>query len=292
MAKRATVATLVLPGERGRIEAAGHGCFRIVHGETIEEAAQAARDGAVDALFVSVHRCGEAELPRVARFVNEFPHVPAVALISRAESLMPDRVLRLGASGVRAVVDVSAPSGWQRLRELVREPTSPVVASMLAELDEDLKDAPADCRLFFEVVARRAADNPTVGALCEGLRMVPSSLVSRFFRAGLPSPRIYLAHARLLHVAWLFRAEGLTINDVAARLDYSSSQSLGRHLKTLLGMTAGEFRRRYPFPVALRRFRERLVAPYRDRLLTFHPFGTMPGDHGHPAARAADLLRT
>jgi AraC-like DNA-binding protein len=278
--RAATVATLVLPTERTRIEAAGHGCFTAMHGETIEDAARAARDGAVDALFVSVHRCSEAELPRVARFVNEFPHVPAVALISRAEGATPDRVLRLGASGVRAVVDVSLPAGWRRLRELVREPTSPVVASFMAELDADLADAPADCRLFFELVVRRATEHVTIGELCGALRIVPSSLMARFFRAGLPSPRTYLVHARLLHAAWLFRSEGLSIHDVAARLDYSSSQSLGRHLKTLLGMTAGEYRRRYPFALALARYRERLVTPYRDRLLAFHPFGTMPGDHG------------
>lgn len=285
----ATVATLLLPAERGRIEAAGQGCFRAVHGESIEEATRAARDGGVCALFVSVHRCSEAELPRVARFVNEFPHVPAVALISRSEGITPDRVLRLGAYGVRAVVDVTLPAGWQRLRALVREPTSPVAASVMAELDTDLAEAPADCRLFFELIARRSADCGTIGELCGTLRIVPSSLMSRFFRAGLPSPKTYLAHARLLHAAWLFRSEGLSITDVASRLDYSSSQSLGRHLRTLLGITAGEFRRRYPFALALVRYRELLVSPYRDRLLTFHPFGTMPGDHGPPGAGAGGL---
>lgn len=278
----ATVAALVLPAERGRIEAAGVGCYTVAPGDSIEEAARAARGGRLHALFVSVHRCGEAELPRVARFVNEFPNVPAVALISRAEALTPDRVLRLGASGVRAVVDVSLPSGWQRLRELVREPSSPVAASVIAVLDQDLCDAPPDCRLFFEVLVRRAGDVASVGDLCRTLRVLPSTLMSRFFRASLPSPRIYLSHARLLHAAWLFRSDGLTINDVACRLGFPSSQGMGRHLRSLLGLTPGEFRRRFPFPVALARFRHHLVTPYRDRLLTFHPFGTVPGDHGHP----------
>lgn len=277
-----TVAALVLPSERCRIEAAGLGCFSVAPGDSLEDAARAARDGVLDALFVSVHRCGEAELPRVAHFVNEFPNVPAVALISRAEALTPDRVLRLGASGVRSVVDVSLPSGWQRLRELVREPSSPVAASVMAELDDELGEAPPDCRLFFEVLVRRSGDVITVGSLCTTLRVVPSTLMSRFFRANLPSPRTYLAHARLLHAAWLFRSEGLTIGDVACRLGFSSAQCLGRHLRALLGLTAGEFRRRFPFPVALARFRGQLITPYRDRLLTFHPFGAMPGDHGPP----------
>ncbi len=280
----AAVATVVLAAERDRIEAAGQGCFSTVHGDSFEEAVRAARGGRVRALVFSVHRCGDAELPRVARFVSEFPHVPAVALISRADPVAPDRFLRLGASGVRDIVDVSVPAGWQRLRELMREPTSPVVAAVMAVLDTDLHGAPADCRMFFEIVVRRAPDTPTVRRVCRILRSVPSSLMSRFWRAGLPSPKVYLAYARLLHVAWLFRSEGLSITDVACRLDYSSAQSMGRHLRALLGITAGEFRRQYPFDVLLARFRSSLVTPHRDRLLTFHPLGTMPGDHGQTAA--------
>jgi hypothetical protein len=51
-----------------------------------------------------------------------------------------------------------------------------------------------------------------------------------------------------------------------------------------LGITAGEFRRRYPFAIAVARFRSTLLTPYRDRLLAFHPLGTMPGDHGSTMA--------
>ncbi len=283
-ARSATVAAVLLPAERTRVEAAGQGCFELVHGESIEEAAQVARRCPVDAVFLSVHRCGEAELPRIARFVSEFPHVPAVALITCADGHTADRVLRLGASGVRAVVDVGAPTGWHRLRELLREPTSPVVAAVMAALDAELDGVPPDCRLFFEVVIRRAPELATVTALAAALRVVPSSVMSRFFRAGLPSPKIYLAHARLLHAAHLFRCDGLSIADVAHRLEYSSPQSFGRHLRTLLGITAGEFRRRLPFEAAVARFRSRLITPFRARLLAFHPLGTTPGDHGQTAA--------
>lgn len=284
MRTSACVATVLLPGERERVEAAGHGCFLTVHGETVDEAAAQTRRHAVDAVVFSVHRCGDAELPRVARFVREFPHVPAVALISRPDALATDRLLRLGATGVRAVVDVSVPAGWQRLRELLREPASPVVARTMAALDAELRDVPPDCRLFFEIMVRRAGALTTVRRLARDLRVVPSSLMTRFQRAGLPSPRTYLAHARLLHAAWLFSSSGLSITDVAHRLDYSSPQGFGRHLRALLGLTAGEFRTRYPFDAALARYRGALLTPFRERLLTFHPLGTTPGSHGHSAA--------
>ena len=282
--RAATVATLLLPAERPRLEAAGQGCFVALHGETLDDAASAVRRGAAEALFLSVHRCAEADLPRVARFVREFPHIPAVALISKADIAVPERVLRLGATGVRAVVDVSSSGGWQRLRDLLREPASPAVASIMAAIDTDLEGVPPDCRLFFELVIRRAPSTGTVLALSRALRAVPSTLMARFYRAGLPSPKAYLQHARLVHAAFLFQSEGYSIADVAHRLDYSSPQSLGRHLRALLGLTAGEFRRRLPFPLALQRYRQTYIIPYRDRLLAFHPLGTMPGDHGQTAA--------
>jgi AraC-like DNA-binding protein len=280
----ATVAAVLLPLERSRVEAAGQGCFRVVHGGSVEEAIREVRRAPVNAVFLSVHRCEDADLPRVARFVREFPHVPAVALLSRADQQSHERVLRLGASGVHEVVDVSVPSGWHRLRTLLREPSTPVAAQVLAALDRDLREAPPDCWHFFEVVVRRAPDLRTAQALARILGVVPGTLMSRFCRAELPSPKAYLAFSRLLHAAYLFRAGGHSIADVSHRLDYSSPQSFGRHLREFLGVTAGEFRRRMSFDLVLRLFLERLIAPHRDRLLAFHPFGTWPGDHGQTAA--------
>jgi AraC-like DNA-binding protein len=284
MTAAATVATILLPTERPRVEAAGQGCYRVLHGESVEEAIRQVRRAQVDAVFLSVHRCSEADLPRVAQLVREFPHVPAVALLSRADQQAHERILRLGASGVHEVVDVSVPSGWHRLRTLMREPNTQVVARAMTALDGELREAPPDCRFFFEVALRRAPDLRTVQALARVLGVVPSSLMSRFYRSQLPSPKTYLAFARLLHAAYLFRCGGHSIADVANRLDYSSPQSFGRHLREFLGVTAGEFRRRMPFDTAVERFRERLVTPYRDRLLAFHPFGTWPGNHGQSAA--------
>src|SRR5262249_12279046 len=147
-----------------------------------------------------------------------------------------------------------------------------------------------DGRLFFEMVVRRAPTTLTVVTLARALRTVPSSFMSRFFRAGLPSPKVYLVHARLVHAAFLFGSEGYSIADVAHRMEDSSPQRFGRHLGGLLGLPAGEFRRRMPFTVALARYRQTYLTPYRDRLLTFHPLGTLPGDHGQTrgvgAARA------
>src|SRR5207244_3614463 len=119
---------------------------------------------------------------------------------------------------------------------------------------------------FFEAVARLAPVLSTVRRLARHLRICSSTLMSRFYRAGLPSPKTYLAGMRLVHAAYLFSNPGLSVADVAYRLDYSSPQSFGRHLKAMLGVTAGEFRRRFPFDVSLERYVDLLITPYRATL--------------------------
>jgi AraC-like DNA-binding protein len=106
--------------------------------------------------------------------------------------------------------------------------------------------------------------------------------MSRFARAGLPSPKNYLAAIRLLHAAYLFQTAGLSVADVSYRLEYSSPQSFGRHLRAMLGLTALEFRRRFPFPVALARFVELMVNPYVAIWRSFHPVAAGSWDGGEP----------
>jgi AraC-like DNA-binding protein len=180
-------------------------------------------------------------------------------------------LLRLGASGVRQVVDVTSPAGWSQLRQVVGQPATRAVARIQAPILDALSEAPAATRLFMEAMIRLAPETPTVTNLAQRLYVRPSTLMSRFARAGLPSPKNYLAAVRLLHAAYLFEAAGLSVADVSYRLEYSSPQSFGRHLRAMLGVTAIEFRRRFPFPVALARFVELMILPYADIWRAFHP---------------------
>ena len=283
-----TVCTVLPAPERPRIDAVGDGCFDTLHADSLREALYVARCRRVDAVIISVHRCQGEALPGVARFVREFPAIPAVALVSRHDREATETLLRLGATGVRNAVDCTEPDGWRRLRDLVGHPASPVAARILARLIPALAAPPEpapseETRLFFEAVARLAPALSTVRALARHLRVRPSTLMSRFHRAGIPSPKTYLAGMRLLHTAFLFQNPGLSVSDVAYRMDYSSPQSFGRHLRAVLGVTAGEFRRRFPFDVALARYIDLLITPYREALRAFHPFNAGSWDQGPSA---------
>src|SRR5438552_4077507 len=63
-----------------------------------------------------------------------------------------------------------------------------------------------------------------------------------FARLGLPSPRHFLAAARVLYAHRLLQDPGFTIDDVAQRLGYAQTKTLQLHARAYLGLTAGEMR--------------------------------------------------
>lgn len=266
-----TVAAVVGPAERASLDAASVGCFAVLHRNSVPEALRAVRERAVDAVLLSVHQCADVRSDLVDHLVRSFPGVPTVALVTRHDAATSETLLRLGATGVRQVVDVTAAAGWSRLRQVVVEPASRGAARILGPLLGALPRLPQDARLFLELLVRLAPEIPAVRSFATRVHIKPSTLMSRFARAGLPSPKTYLAAVRLLYAAQFFEGGGRSVSDVAYRLDCSSPQSFGRTLRAMLGITPGEFRRRFPFPVARDRFLEQLVIPYEGVWAQFHP---------------------
>ncbi|MGH7718875.1 MAG: helix-turn-helix domain-containing protein [Gemmatimonadaceae bacterium] len=267
----------MLPSERPRVDAAGEGLYRALHRDSLDDVVRDLKEQRVSAVLVSVARCVDGDAARVARLVREFPRVPAVALLSQLEIGTPHAVLSLGRSGVRALVDVRKSSGWRELREvLIADRTGNIERLAMGQLALDLAGAPDDCWRFFEALFTSVPRVSTVRALSARLQVVPSTLMSRFFRAGLPAPKRYLALARLTQAARVFENPGLSVANVADHLDYSSPQSFGRHVRSMLRMTAVEFRQRYDGEGMLQRFREELVLPYLGVLRHFTPLGTAP----------------
>jgi AraC-like DNA-binding protein len=275
------VATVMEPDERARVDAAVQGRARALHANSVTEAIRAVRERGVEAVLVSPRTVERQHLASVGTLVRRFPSVPTVAIVSRHDPASTDRLLHFGAYGVRRVVDLTVREGWNQLRELVSHAATPTAARILARVLPALGEPTADCRKFFEVVIRTAPRTPSVRALTRVLQVQPSTFMSRFFRAKLVSPKRYLGATRLLYAASLFEMNGLSVGDVAYRLEYSSPQSFGRHLRAVSGMTAGEFRRRYSFQGALNDYVTRLIVPFRVTFRTFHPLEPGVADHGH-----------
>ncbi len=269
------VTTMLLPAERLRVDAAGEGVYCTLHRDSLDDVIRDVRERRASAVLVSVARYANAEdVPEVGRLVREFPRLPAVALLSQVEARTPGAVLALGRSGVGTLVDVREPHGWRQLREtLIADGGLGIERLALRQLAIDLAGAPDDCWRFFEILFQHPPRTFTVRAMSRTLKVLPSTLMSRFYRAQLPPPKRYLALSRLTQAARLFENPGLSVAAVANHLDYSSPQSFGRHIRTLLGMTALQFRNRYDGEGMLQRFREELVLPFVDVLRRFSPLG-------------------
>jgi AraC-like DNA-binding protein len=289
----AVVSTVLTPDERLRVDAAGAGCFRTMHRDSLDEVRRDLREARSAAVLLSVGRCDGSTPLALARLVREHPRAPAIALVSDVDARTPGAALALGRAGAGRLVDVRSPRGWQELRQLLaKDRLAAIERRLLAIVHETLAGAPIDCLRFFEAIIVASGRVRTIRALAPRLGVCAPTLTSRFFRAGLPAPKRYLAVARLARAAWLLENPGVAVTVVAARLGYSSPQSFNRHVRLTLGMTADVFRRTCDGEAMIDRFRRELLVPYLTTLRTFHPLGAVLGPQDlEPRAGPRDLAR-
>ena len=276
--RRTPVSTILTPLERSRVDAAAHGLCEPLHRESLDEVLSDLRQQKANLVLISVTRYGSQSSSRVAAMVREFPRVPAVALLTETQSSTPHSTLALGQLGIRTLVDARIPAGWQTLRNLLAtQSSSDLQRSALSQISLDLPGVPRDCWRFFELLFDSPPRISTVRQLARHLNILPSTLMSRFFRAKLPPPKRYLALAKLIQAARLFENPGLSVARVANHLDYSSPQSFGRHVRTMMQMSPVKFRSMYDGQGMLQYFRTELILPYADILRVFRPSAAYPG---------------
>ncbi len=271
------IATLLTPDERMRVDAAGQGLYVTLHRESLDELLRDLRRRPVSAVLLSaesVARGGGSSVARVAELVRGFPQVTTVALLSEANAVTPHTMLALGGSGVRVLVDTRGPDGWRALRRALATDSALTLRQHVASaLAGDLEGAPEGCLRFFATLFTASGDVTTVRAFATLLGVLPTTLMSRFFRVQLPAPKRYLAMARLVRAARLLENPGCTLTAAAHQLDYSSAQSFGRHVRGVLDMSTRELRQTQTGASLFDRFRAELVTPFRDVLISFCPYG-------------------
>jgi AraC-like DNA-binding protein len=275
---RTPVSTILTPLERSRVDAAAQGLCDALHRDSLDEILSDLRQQKTNLVLISVTRYGSQNSSRVAAMVREFPRVPTVALLTETQSSTPHATLALGHLGIRTLVDARLPAGWQTLRNiLATQGSSDLQRSALNQISLDLPGVSEDCWRFIELLFEPSPKVSTVRQLARHLNILPSTLMSRFFRAKLPAPKRYLSLARLIRAARLFENPGLSVARVANHLDYSSPQSFGRHVRTVMRMSPVKFRSTYDGQGMLQLFRTELILPYADVLCTFRPSTAYPG---------------
>ena len=275
---RFPVSTVLTPHERSRVDAVAQGLCEPIHRESLEEVLTDLRNQRAGMVLISVTRYAGQGYSRMAAVVREFPRVPAIALLTETEASTPYSTLLLGQLGIKKLVDARTPTGWQTLRNLLAsDGAQDLQRSALAQINLDLPGVTADCWRFFELLFDPSPKIATVRQLARRLDVVPSTLMSRFFRANLPAPKKYLALSRLIRAARLFENPGLSVASVANHLDYSSPQSFGRHVRTIMKMSPVTFRNRFDGQGMVQYFRTQLILPHTVTLRRFHPIEAYPG---------------
>jgi AraC-like DNA-binding protein len=269
-----TLTTWLTARERQQVEAANCGCLRFVHREAVTALGPDLAGGRADAALVSVALLGRDAQGSVAALVHGFPAHLVAALVSEADDAqVVPATLELGRVGVRVVLDVRKPDGWSHFRRTLdpRRQADGFMRTALTAVLADVGGQQVPCARFF--CAAFAPRTRSAKQLAAALGVHPSTLMSRFYRAGLPSPKTYVTHVRLLWAAHLGESPALSIGDIADRLEASSPQSFSRTVRSVLALTPGQLRRGYDGRAMLERFRHQLIAPYRETLRTFDPLG-------------------
>lgn len=299
-AARPRVSTWLTPRERQRVDAAAGEHFASIHRDTLAGVRADLTLAQADAALVSAALVGPSDVPALTSLVRGLPACTVVGLVTDTDDARAlAAALLLGHAGVPQLLDGRAPSGWQTLRgafgsgRLPRSFQRDALAAILSDLgtpDASAAELTAGCMRFFRAIfSPRVA---TAKVLAADLGVCSSTLMSRFYRAGLPSPKRYIATARLAWAAHLAESPALSVAAIALRLDASSPQSFGRTVRTMTGLTAGQFREAYTGAAMLDRFRATLVAPFRDTLRTFDPLTEQPATHVRPRAQTSTQVST
>lgn len=285
---RIAISTMLTADERMRVDAAGIGIYETRHCNDPKEVLSDIKARGAAAVLVSLRCCEGEQWADLARVIREIPRIPTFALLTGEHSTRAELLMRLGRDGVRDVIDVRTAAGWKVLRDVLTERCGDILEELaLDRVERRGNRMSVECRVFFETLVHASRRVSSVRGLARELQILPSTLMSRFFRAGLPAPKRYLAMMRLCRAAYLFENGAFSIANVANHLEYSSPQSFGRHVKAIMRMTALEFRRTFSGQAMLDRFEAELIRPYERMFEEFHPLSmAKPGMPGKKITRA------
>lgn len=286
--QQATLVTVFSPSLRSQLATVVGQRVGVLHAKSVSEAMALLAHESVRMILLEPDAITDADLRHLRLLTKRRIGVTAVAVLSGNEVKNGGRLLDLGACGVRDFVDLRPAGGWHKLRDFLNQPAGRVQSLICHRLSSELTGASFGVRRFFDTLVRAAPIVTTSRRLAGELKVDPSTLVSRFHRARLPSPKQYLALTRLVYARALFETVD-SIGWVAVELNYSSPQSFGRHVRMTLGMTAGQFKTQCSTGMILEHAIGQLVLPYRAVYSWFDPIGEgNPQLHMCPIARAAE----
>ena len=216
--------------------------FPVVHARDWDDALATIRTRPVELAAVDPQLEGSPSAREIERLRVLFPSLPLI-LYTALTPATAAVLLALGHSGINAVVFTRIDDHPARLREvLAHEEARSASRQLLDQLAAVLAPLPSELRWVVEEMLRAPAELQTVQQVAARARVDRRTFERWFARLRLPSPRHFLAAARVLYAHRLLQDPGFTIDDVAQRLGYAQTKTLQLHARSYLGLTAGEMR--------------------------------------------------
>lgn len=192
---------------------------------------------ASDILVVDPLADGPPRTDVVLEIRREFPSIPIVVYTTLTADSMR-AILELGRAGVEHVVLNRFDDERRRFLEMLeRVPGHSLSDDILRLLAPELNRLPVPIARSIEQLFRSPARVRTTQDLAGSAGTIVRTLYRQLDSAGIRSPRLLVAAARLLRVYNLLRDPGRQIKDVAVRAGYHSQYQLTQHMRALTGHT-------------------------------------------------------
>src|SRR5438046_2224317 len=213
--------------------------FPVVHATRWDDALATIRSRPVELAAVDPQLEGSPSAREIERLRRWFPSLPLI-LYTALSPATAAVLLAIGHTGINAVVFARLDDHPARLREvLAHEEARSASRQLLDQLAGVLAPLPSELRWVVEEVLRAPAELQTVQQVAARARVDRRTFERWFARLRLPSPRHFLAAARVLYAHRLLQDPGVTIDDVAQRLGYAQTKPL--QLRAALGRIAQGF---------------------------------------------------
>jgi transcriptional regulator GlxA family with amidase domain len=190
-----------------------------------------------DVLVVDPVVDGNARVDVIQEIHRQFPSLPIVIYTTLTASSMR-AIMQLGRMGIEHVVLNRFDDERRRFLELLeRVPAQTLSDQMLRSLGPELSKLPVTMVRAVEQLFRSPGRFRNAQDLSSGAGTILRTLYRQLEIAGIHSPRLLVASARLLRAYALLRDPGRQIKEVAVKVGYHSQYQLTQHMRALTGHT-------------------------------------------------------
>jgi len=202
-----------------------------------EELRAAVLQRVTDVLVVDPTVDGNPRTEIIQEIHRHFPSLPVVVYTALSAVSMR-AILELGRTGIEHVVLNRFDDERRRFLELLeRVPGQWLSDQMLRQLAPELAKLPVTMVRAVEQLFRSPVRFRNAQDLSAAAATILRTLYRQLEMAGIHSPRLLVAAARLLRVYALLRDPGRQIKEVAAKVGYHSQYQLTQHMRALTGHT-------------------------------------------------------